>query len=131
MSFYPTFARFPRIAGYGRPLRPSGHPQGGKTPNPPPAAADEGYWLGCFASDYVCRPCGGLEKPSSSFQRQQPSKPLRKFFILRSPGGKGGGAASAIPLPLLLIFRRRIQTGSRLFWPISESSSIVCVQQPR
>src|ERR1700722_11449788 len=71
MSFYPTFPRFPRISGYGRPLGPSGQPQGGKTPKPPPAAANEGYWLGCFASDYVCRPCGDLEKPSSSFQLEQ------------------------------------------------------------
>src|SRR5580692_778203 len=44
-----------------------------KTPKPPPATADEGYWLGCFASNYVCRPCGGLEKPNSSFQLEQPS----------------------------------------------------------
>src|SRR5258705_4916024 len=27
MSFYPTFPRFPRISGYGRPLGPSGQPQ--------------------------------------------------------------------------------------------------------
>jgi hypothetical protein len=34
---------------------------------------------------------------------------LRKFFILHSPGEKGGGPPSAAPLSLLLIFRRRIQ----------------------
>jgi hypothetical protein len=43
MSFYPTFPSFPRISGYGRPLGPSGQPQGDKTPKPPPAAADDGY----------------------------------------------------------------------------------------
>src|SRR5260370_30448578 len=55
-------------------------------------------------------------------------QPLRKFFILRSPGEKGGGPPSAAPLSLLLIFRWRIQAGSRLFWWISESSRIVGVQ---
>src|ERR1700730_3856583 len=81
------------------PLGRRGNRKAAKRQNPPPAAADEGYWLGCFASDYVCRPCGGLEKPSSSFQLEQvrwevpaPTNPSGGWA---APGATAGGRATA------------------------------------
>jgi hypothetical protein len=117
MSFYPTFPRFPRISGYGRPLGPSGQPQSltaqraigkqsvrhvealepGRLPDIPriPDGWDQGRSFRCLRQRYIARSvCGWQSK-----------QPVGRAEARKPADLPTSGRASSVVCPSLSAFR--------------------------